>query len=157
MSRGQAEIFGSELSTDRIYTFLKGSKISIWSWTGCQIQIEGQPDSLYKTKESRVMTMHFNLHNCLEQHRDAAVRNDTVGPRVLIVGAVETGRSTLCRILLNYAARMRGADLRNPLFVDLDFIQPDLAVPGTLGEDSVGGLAVQNTFRKLNGRFSSRL
>lgn len=81
MSRGQAEIFGSELSTDRIYTFLKGSKVSIWSWTSCNLQIDGSPDVLYKTKESRVMITYFNFHNCLEQHRDDAVRNDT-GVRV---------------------------------------------------------------------------
>ncbi|OQV15728.1 Polyribonucleotide 5'-hydroxyl-kinase Clp1 [Hypsibius exemplaris] len=132
MSKGQAEIFGSELSTDRIYTFLKGARLSIWSWTGCELQIEGQPGSLHKTKDSRVMTMYFNFHNCLEQHREVAVQQNTTGPRVLIVGAGGSGRSSLCRVLLNYAARMRGEDRRNPLFVDLDFVQPDLAVPGTL-------------------------
>ena len=79
------------------------------------------------------MTTYFNFHNCLEQHRDDAVKSDSVGPRVLVVGAPNSGRSTFCRILLNYAARMRGEHRRNPLFVDLDFSQPDLAVPGTLG------------------------
>ncbi|XP_055329299.1 polyribonucleotide 5'-hydroxyl-kinase Clp1-like [Paramacrobiotus metropolitanus] len=131
MAQGQAEVFGAELSTDRIYTFLKGSKISIWSWTGCTIMIEGKPKIL-KTKDSRVTTIHFNFHNCLEQHREVAVKNDVVGPRILVLGNANSGRSVFCRLLLNYAARMRGDDRRNPIFVDLDFIQPDLAVPGTI-------------------------
>ncbi len=37
-------------------------------------------------------------------------------PQVLVVGPVDVGKSTVCRLLLNYAVRMG----RQPCFVDLD-------------------------------------
>lgn len=50
------------------------------------------------------------------------------GPRVLIVGAENSGKSTTTRILLAYAARMGWC----PLFVDCDIGQGEITVPGTL-------------------------
>ena len=55
------------------------------------------------------------------------------GPRVLVVGPQDVGKSTLCRILLNYAVRMG----RAPIFVDLDVGQGELSVPTTLGANLV--------------------
>lgn len=51
----------------------------------------------------------------------------------MIVGPPDVGKSTLCRILLNYAVRMG----RAPIFVDLDVGQGELSVPTTLGANLV--------------------
>lgn len=71
------------------------------------------------------------------------------GPRVMVVGAADSGKSTLCSTLVAYAARMS----REPIFVDLDPSLNDCGVPpgaiGALGvetaqlsvEDGFGGLA----------------
>ena len=55
------------------------------------------------------------------------------GPRVMVVGPQDVGKSTLCRILLNYAVRMG----RAPIFVDLDVGQGEISVPTTLGANLV--------------------
>ena len=78
--------------------------------------------------------MYLNTHACLERlrrHADEGLSNgeDTRGPVTMIVGPTDVGKSTLCRILLNYAVRMG----RRPIFVDLDIGQGSIAIPGTLG------------------------
>ncbi|KAJ8983107.1 hypothetical protein NQ317_001850 [Molorchus minor] len=47
----------------------------------------------------------------------------------MIVGPCDVGKSTVCRILLNYAVRMS----RRPIFVDLDVGQGQISIPGTIG------------------------
>lgn len=62
------------------------------------------------------------------------------GPRVAVVGPVDTGKSTLCRTLLNWAVRSApqtasGASSAPPppvVFVDLDVGQGSITAPGTL-------------------------
>jgi len=51
------------------------------------------------------------------------------GPIALVVGPTDVGKSTVCRILLNYGVRAA----RRPIFVDLDVGQGNMSVPGTVG------------------------
>jgi polyribonucleotide 5'-hydroxyl-kinase len=55
-------------------------------------------------------------------------KEDSFGPRVMVCGPVDTGKSSLCRILLNYATRLK----RSVLFVDLDVGQGEISIPGTM-------------------------
>ena len=50
------------------------------------------------------------------------------GPRTIIVGPTDVGKSTLCRVLLNYAARLGW----QPTLLDLDIGQGTVTIPGTL-------------------------
>lgn len=50
----------------------------------------------------------------------------------MVVGPTDVGKSTLCRILLNYSARMNALG-RRPIYVDLDPGQGQISVPGTIG------------------------
>jgi len=61
--------------------------------------------------------------------RRAADTDGKRGPIVLVVGPTDVGKSTLCRILLNYAVRLG----RRPIYVDLDVGQGSISVPGTIG------------------------
>lgn len=47
----------------------------------------------------------------------------------MVVGPSDVGKSTVSRILLNYAVRMR----RRPILIDLDVDQGQIGVPGTVG------------------------
>lgn len=55
-------------------------------------------------------------------------RNENEGPRAIVVGPTNAGKSTLCKLLLNYAVRGGW----HPTFLDLDVGQGALAPPGCL-------------------------
>lgn len=113
---GQAEVFGTELIRNKRLTFNAGSKVAVYTWHGCTIEISGPPEWSYVSKETP-MIMYLNLHMALEQMRQKVENTESdIGPRVMIVGPGDVGKSTLCQLMLNYAVRMG----RRPVFVDLD-------------------------------------
>lgn len=75
---------------------------------------------------------YLNCHASLEQLREKSEKENTRGPVTMIVGPTDVGKSTLCRILLNYSARMISSG-RRPIYVDLDPGQGQISVPGTIG------------------------
>lgn len=75
------------------------------------------------------MLLYLNTHVALEQMRVQAEREGERGPRVLVAGPSDVGKSTLCRLLLNYAVRIG----RRPAMVELDVGQGSVSVPGTVG------------------------
>ena len=75
------------------------------------------------------MIMYLNVHAALEGMRKEAEKNNSAGPVTLVVGPTDRGKSTLTKLLLNYASRMG----RKPILVDLDVGQGSISVPGTVG------------------------
>lgn len=110
-----AELFGTEIWQGKTYEFRCGAKIAIFTWQGCTLELRGKPDVAYIARETP-MTMYLNCHAALEQLRRDAETKEKRGPITLIVGPCDVGKSTVCRILLNYGVRMG----RRPVFVDLD-------------------------------------
>eukprot|EP01083_Nonionella_stella_P028093 77357_1 len=58
---------------------------------------------------------------------------ETMGPRILILGPPNTGKSTLCKSLINWAQRLND----EPVYIDLDCGQNAMSIPGTLTGDIV--------------------
>jgi len=50
----------------------------------------------------------------------------------MITGSPNVGKSTVCRMLVNWAARLG----RTPILVDLDVGQNQISLPGTIGKKS---------------------
>lgn len=125
---GFAEIFGTELVKGKLYEFTAGAKVAIFTWQGCTVELRGKPDVTYVAKETP-MIMYLNCHAALELMRTNAEQANKKGPIAMIVGPGDVGKSTVCNILLNYAARLG----RRPIFVDLDVGQGQISVPGTIG------------------------
>eukprot|EP01094_Clydonella_sp_ATCC50884_P022648 TRINITY_DN5253_c0_g1_i1.p1 TRINITY_DN5253_c0_g1~~TRINITY_DN5253_c0_g1_i1.p1 ORF type:complete len:423 (-),score=133.46 TRINITY_DN5253_c0_g1_i1:9-1277(-) len=135
LKRGSGEVFGTELAAERPYKF-SGSKAAIFSWHGAHVEISG-PCHAYLASETP-MVMYANAHAILESKRDAALAASRAspspgefkqGPRVLIAGPMDTGKSTLAKILLGYAARAG----REPIYIDLDIGQQSISIPSTIG------------------------
>ena len=81
------------------------------------------------------MIMYLQIHASLEKIRKLADESSASkkpeeqwsnGPITMIVGPTDVGKSTLCRLLLNYGVRMG----RRPVFVDLDVGQGSISLPG---------------------------
>eukprot|EP00056_Hartaetosiga_gracilis_P003518 m.64469 g.64469 ORF g.64469 m.64469 type:complete len:437 (+) comp11485_c0_seq17:31-1341(+) len=130
LKSGQAECFGSELVQGRKYTITDMS-VAFFTWHGCTFHIKGEHAKPYVSSETNMKTA-MNIHAALENLRQSAKDSSNEGedkghgPRVLVVGTPGCGRSTLCRILANYSARMYGT----PILVDLDTNNNFFNMPG---------------------------
>ncbi|XP_051160859.1 protein CLP1 homolog [Leptopilina boulardi] len=127
LKSGAAELFGTELIVNKKYEF-SATNIAVITWQGCIIELEGDPDIVYITKESP-MLIYLNCHTILEQLRELAEEKNEKGPVTMIVGPCDVGKSTLSKILVNYSLRLN----RNPIYVNLDVGQTEFGLPGTLG------------------------
>lgn len=85
-----AEVFGSELVQHKRYTFSAGSRSSIFTWHGCKIELVGETEGAYIAKQTP-MVIYLNTHAALEQMRMQCERDNTRGPRVMIVGELGIG------------------------------------------------------------------
>ncbi len=115
---GSAEIFGAELapvtSDPMKQSYLIGghAKFAIFTWHGCVIDVDvefGRELDISYTSEETVANVAFvNTHAQLEAMRDEALMNGSVagketdGPRVLVVGPADCGKSSLVKVLTSY-------------------------------------------------------
>ena len=74
------------------------------------------------------MMIYANLHFALESMRDEANSEGRDGPRALIVGSENAGKTSLVKILTAYATKLG----RQPVVVNLDPKEGMLSIPGTL-------------------------
>lgn len=128
LKRGAAEVFGTELVQNKKYKFHTGAKVAIFTYQGCTLLVTGEMDVSYIAKETP-MVQYLNSHAALEQLRITADDDNDNGPIAMIVGPCDVGKSTVCKILLNYAVRQG----RTPIFVDIDVGQGCISMPGTIG------------------------
>ncbi|KAK2704060.1 hypothetical protein QYM36_017634 [Artemia franciscana] len=142
---GTAELFGCELVKGREYVFEKGAKAAVFTWDGATVELKGKPEAAYIAKETP-MVIYLNTHAVLEQLRRKAEAEEGRGPIVMVVGPADVGKSTLCRMMLNWGVRMG----RKPLFVDLDVGQGNISIPGTIGAVMVERPAMPGDGYNLN-------
>lgn len=125
--KGTAEVFGAEIAVERAYQ-LTGCNIAVFTWHGAVVEVSGQYHA-YAANETP-MVRYSNIHAVLDARRKAAMAKGpkAAGPIVVIAGPTDTGKSTLAKILSNYAARLD----RKPIYVDLDVGQGCITVPSML-------------------------
>lgn len=134
LKEGHCEASGLELVPDKVYRFTEGARIAIYTWYGCKLWTEGHQSmfengNMYESSETE-MTRYINLHAQLEALRDQAQRNSNgKGPRVLLAGPTDSGKSSITKLLLSWAVRLQ----RKPLYVDTDVGQNNLIMPGCVG------------------------
>ncbi|KAI0900193.1 Clp1-domain-containing protein [Annulohypoxylon nitens] len=129
---GTAEKDGTELAPNTPYTFT-ATKSKINTWHGCTLKIistSGTYDAYTSepTAEDTPMVSYLNLHFKLEAIRAAAEKAGQTGPRVLVVGPPNAGKTSLVKMLTGWATRMG----RQPLVVNTDCREGMLALPGSL-------------------------
>ncbi|KAJ5740140.1 hypothetical protein N7493_000012 [Penicillium malachiteum] len=144
---GTAELFGTELAESQTYTF-SGSKGAIYTWHGCELEVSagetvttttvdgstsaaghgaGGCQSEYTSTDTPMME-YANMHFALESIREESQGSGKDGPRVLLLGPSNAGKTSLAKILTSYATKLGG----QPLVVNLDPAEGMLSVPGTL-------------------------
>lgn len=140
---GKAEVFGAELCEGVDYVFGHECRVAIFTWQGCTLRVTGKPSTEYVSDETP-MHVCMNLHLAFEQMRvkslasgrgsptpyEAAGSIPEGPPHILILGPENAGKTTLCKILSNYAVRA-GQDW-TPMYVNLDPSEGGWTVPGTI-------------------------
>ena len=75
------------------------------------------------------MITYLNISEIVNLKREKILRErQTFGPRVIVTGSAQSGKSTLCKIMLNYAAKVGWKSI----FCDLDISKNDISGPGTI-------------------------
>ncbi|CDW77180.1 polyribonucleotide 5-hydroxyl-kinase clp1 [Stylonychia lemnae] len=123
---GRAEVFGKELPLEEPVFFHQGEKLAIFSWHSAKVQVSGKCDCYQSSLTP--MYQYVNCHSALNQLRQNALKNLQLGPSLLVTGSNQSGKSTLCRILINYSLKLGWT----PLFVDLDLANNEITPPGSI-------------------------
>lgn len=129
---GTAERDGTELALNVTYKF-RGIKSKILTWRGCEIEFEPTGDfdeyvAEYMSPDETPQVSYLNLHFLLDGLRREARAKNATGPRVLIAGAKDVGKTSLARTLAALAVKS-GAQ---PVVVNTDPREGMLSLPGTL-------------------------
>ncbi|KAF9469333.1 Pre-mRNA cleavage complex II protein Clp1-domain-containing protein [Collybia nuda] len=140
--RGYAEVFGAELAEGKYYIFGSECKAAVFTWQGCVIEVTGHASTEYLSEETP-MAAYANLHIAFEQMRVRALRTlhrspsydddpsaNTEPPRVLILGPENSGKTTVSKILINYA--VRAGQGWSPLLVNVDPSEGGWSAPGAI-------------------------
>lgn len=159
LQKGSCELWGCELAVGKKYSIATGGiKLALFTWHGCVIDVEAEVEISYTSDETNANVAYVNTHAQLEALRDEAsssIANASSqqqqplhasestpilaqGPRVLIVGPSESGKSSLCKTLIAYATKVG----RTPLWVDLDPFDNAISVPGSLSVAPMTAAAV---------------
>ncbi|KAH0890904.1 hypothetical protein HID58_053333 [Brassica napus] len=130
---GTAEIFGAELPPEIWRTFPPRLKFAVFTWYGATIEMDGVTETDY-TADETPMVSYVNVHAILDARRrfaKAFTSTDSEppqGPRVIVVGPTDSGKSTLTKMLISWAAKQGW----KPTFVDLDVGQGSITIPGSI-------------------------
>ena len=123
---GQAEINGFDL-TSREMRFPAGFRFQIFSSEGCVVQMRSALTH-HKLQKNPTMKEKAEMHELLHGYRENAQQLKSVGPRLLVCGLTDTGKSSFCKFLINRAI----AENFQPTFIELDASQGDITLPGCL-------------------------
>ncbi|XP_008793274.2 protein CLP1 homolog [Phoenix dactylifera] len=130
---GTAEIFGTELPPENWVSIPPRQKLAIFTWNGATIELDGVSEVEYVADETP-MVSYVNVHAILDGRRVRAKtsqgsdKDSSQGPRVIVVGPTDSGKSSLCRMLLSWACKQGW----KPTFVDLDIGQGSITIPGCI-------------------------
>jgi polyribonucleotide 5'-hydroxyl-kinase len=141
--KGHAEVFGAELADGKYYLFGHECKAAVFTWQGCTIEVTGTPSTEYVSDETP-MNAYANVHLALEKMRVRALSThrgsplpsgpeqdvDPEPPRVLVLGPENSGKTTVCKILTNYA--VRAGQGWSPMYVNTNPSEGGWTVPGTV-------------------------
>lgn len=107
----------------------------MYTWHGCRIEVTGECVVEYIAEENPVIT-YANTHFALEQLREKAILEGREGPRVMVLGPENAGKTSLVKILTAYATRMG----RQPVVVNLDTKEGMLSIPGSLSASAFSSI-----------------
>lgn len=138
---GSVEVFGCELPLNRTIPLRPGASIAAFTWHGCELALATQPATLAYTATDTPVPMYAKAHGVLQALRDKARLAGRAGPRVVIVGPQDSGKTALASILGAYCVKANGVCF----VVDLDVSGSGVCggMPGAVAASVVKNLDVE--------------
>eukprot|EP01065_Artemidia_motanka_P034745 TRINITY_DN4249_c0_g3_i1.p1 TRINITY_DN4249_c0_g3~~TRINITY_DN4249_c0_g3_i1.p1 ORF type:complete len:444 (+),score=163.71 TRINITY_DN4249_c0_g3_i1:80-1333(+) len=127
LQQGQASCFGTPLEKGVVYTYPEGTKAAVYSREGAVVQLRGHRNARTGSNSGARFD---GVVQALRDMRAEARRTGSAdaAPRVMIAGPTDSGKSTLCKHLLNDATQSGDA----VTFVDCDLGQNSVTCPGSV-------------------------
>lgn len=132
LEMGSAEKFGQEFPVGCWKPFVGPDKFAIFTWHGCKLSVSGQCSNIYTSATETPMIGYLMAHGQINSIRYQACRDRIIGPIVLVAGGSNCGKSTLCKILINYAVKCGW----RPIMVELDVTNNEMLLPGCISAAS---------------------
>ncbi|KAI3630539.1 hypothetical protein MIR68_011974 [Amoeboaphelidium protococcarum] len=145
LTSGKAEVFGVELPPNNPMQFPPGSITAIYTWHGCILSLSGPQSKVEYIATETVMTQWMQLHIDLESRRRQANDSGLEGPRIIIVGQEDSGKTSLAKTLIAWALKLQ----HQPILVDLDPKNGTIVMPTCIGAMAVDRME-SNTLTQLS-------
>lgn len=161
LEHGSAEIFGIELALSRPYILPHGLNAAAFTWHGATLALDAPPSVMAYTATDTPMPVYISAHAILQSRRELAKVAGIPGPRVLVVGPRDCGKTTLVAMLTAYCIKANSS----VVVADLDPSGCGAAgvVPGAVGLSMVrhldletGGLVHDQVVSVMVGHVSPR-
>lgn len=105
LEHGSAELFGVELALNRPYPLPPGLNAAAFTWHGATLALAAPQSVMAYTATDTPMPSYIGAHAVLQSRRDLAKAAGIPGPRAIVVGPRDCGKSTLVSILSAYCVR----------------------------------------------------
>ena len=69
------------MARNQSYSLCPRLKLAIFTWHGCTVRVEGEPQVVYISEETP-MVMYLNTHIAVDQLRHCREKEGQIGPRV---------------------------------------------------------------------------
>jgi polyribonucleotide 5'-hydroxyl-kinase len=140
---GSAEVFGVEMALNRAYALSPALNAAAFTWFGARLTLVAPPSALAYTATDTPMPDYIRVHAVLQSRRDRALQTGdrTGGPRAVIVGPRDAGKTALANILTAYCVKANASSI----LVDLDPAAsgPIAVVPGAISVSVVTHLDIE--------------
>lgn len=105
LESGAAELFGIELARKRSYPLPSSFNAAVFTWHGATIMLDGPSGVMAYTATDTPMPSYVCAHAVLQSLRVNALSTHSSGPRAVIIGPKDCGKSTLVLLLAAYCIK----------------------------------------------------
>lgn len=105
LEHGSAELFGVELAVNRPYPLMPSTNAAAFTWHGATLALTAPKSVMAYTATDTPMPSYIVAHAVLQSRRDLAKAAGIPGPRAVVVGPRDCGKTALVSILSAYCVR----------------------------------------------------
>lgn len=161
LESGSAELFGIELAHNRAYPLSPSLNAAVFTWHGATVILTGDESVMAYTATNTPMPSYISAHAVLQSKRTMAKSAGLPGPRAIVVGPRDCGKTALVNILAAYC--IKANNIAVVVDVDTSAGGAGAVVPGSITlsvvthlDLDVGGLIHDKIMAFMVGHTSPR-